>query len=139
MSMIELRLLVEQLKQLQDQKAVAEDGLSEINKQIEALAKGKIPELMAAMELRNATFDNVGDLPRARVQLAEDIYASTRSGQKASAMEWLRDLGYEDMIDETYNASSLKALFRRMIKDGQPIDDAIFNVTPFVRASVVKA
>jgi hypothetical protein len=43
------------------------------------------------------------------------------------------------MIVETYNASSLKALFRRMIADGAEIPDEVFNVTPFIRASIVKA
>jgi hypothetical protein len=43
------------------------------------------------------------------------------------------------MITETYNASSLKALFRRMISEGVDIPDDIFNVQPFIRASIVKA
>jgi hypothetical protein len=134
MSMMELRLLCEQMKSLEDKKEALESTLSEINKDLDALRKGKIPETMEALGLRNATFEGLG-----RVQLAEDIYANTREGQKAPAMQWLRDLGYEDMIQETYNASSIKALFRRMLKEGKPIDDTIFNVTPFTRASIVKA
>lgn len=133
MSMMELRFLCEQMKSLEEQKEELEVTLSEVNKQLDILRKGKIPETMEALGLRNATFTGLG-----RVQLAEDIYASTREGQKEAAMTWLRDLGYEDMIQETYNASSIKALFRRMLKEGQPIDDTIFNVTPFTRATIVK-
>lgn len=134
MSMDQLRTLCVELKALQASKATVEEHLSDLNKQIDALTRGKIPELMASLELRNATFEGIG-----RVQLAEDIFASTREGQKDAAMQWLRDLGYDGMISETYNASSLKALFRRMLAQGVEIPDEVFNVTPFTRASVVKA
>lgn len=43
------------------------------------------------------------------------------------------------MIKETYNSSSIKALFRRMIKEGTMPPEEIFNISPFVRASIVKA
>lgn len=132
--MLELRLLCEQMQTLQSRKEELEAQVSDVNKELDDVRLRKIPEMMASLELRNATFEGLG-----RVQLAEDIYASTRAGQKEAAMQWLRDLGYEDMIQETYNASSLKALFRRMIKDGKPIDENLFSVTPFTRASIVKA
>lgn len=132
--MMELRLLCEEMCALQERKDRIESELSEVNKQLDIVRTRRIPDAMTSLELRNATFEGLG-----RVQLAEDIYASTREGQKERAMQWLRDLGYDDMIQETYNASSLKALFRRMIKDGKPIDETLFSVTPFTRASIVKA
>src|SRR5688572_29733089 len=107
-SMVELRLLCEQMKEVQTQKEAAEDTLKAINADYDKLRLREIPELMEALGLRNATFEGLG-----RVQLAEDIYANTREGQKEAAMQWLRDCGYDGMIQETYNASSLKALFRR--------------------------
>lgn len=134
MSMIELRLQCEEMRALEERKEAAEAELKVINEQLDIVRKVRIPETMEALGLRNATFEGLG-----RVQLAEDIYASTREGQKDAAMTWLRDLGYSDMIVETYNASSLKALFRRMIKSNTPINNTIFNVTPFTRASIVKA
>jgi hypothetical protein len=132
--MNELRLLCEQMVQIEQRKADLEEQLVAVNKEYDHIRKERIPELMASLELRNATFEGLG-----RVQLAEDIYASTREGQKEAAIAWLRDTGYENMVTETYNASSLKALFRRMIEGGVPIPDEIFNVTPFTRASIVKA
>jgi len=83
--------------------------------------------------VKTITFEGLG-----RVQTATDLYANTREGQKDAGIQWLRDCGYEGMITEGYNASSLKALFRRMIGEGSDIPDDIFNVTPFVRASIVK-
>ncbi len=135
MSMDQLRSLCAQFKELQATKDDLEAKLTETNKALDELRLQKIPELMAELDVRNATFTGLG-----RVQLASDLYASTKAGKKDEAMQWLRDCGYEDMISETYNASSLKALFRRMITDtGTMPPDEIFSVTPFIRASLVKA
>jgi hypothetical protein len=118
---------------LQEEKNALEADLSAVNKELDLIRTKKIPELMESMELRNVTIEGIG-----RVQLAADIYASTREGKKAAAMQWLGDLGYENMIQETYNSSSLKALLRRMLAEGVDIPDDIFNVTPFTRASIIK-
>jgi len=134
MSMDDLRSQCARMKELQGQKDKLETELSDINKELDVIRTKKIPELMESMELRNVTIEGLG-----RVQLAADIYASTREGQKEAAMTWLRDCGYDNMITETYNASSIKALFRRLIADGADIPDDIFNVQPFLRASIVKA
>lgn len=133
MSMEELRSYCARMQVLQEQKDALEADLSAINKELDTIRTKKIPELMESMELRNVTIEGIG-----RVQLAADIYASTREGKKDAAMQWLRDLGYENMIQETYNSSSLKALLRRMLAEGVDIPDDIFNVTPFTRASIVK-
>lgn len=134
MSMDDLRSQCARMKELQGQKDKLETELSDINKELDVIRTKKIPELMESMELRNVTIEGLG-----RVQLAADIYASTREGQKEAAMTWLRDCGYSNMITETYNASSIKALFRRLMADGADIPDDIFNVQPFLRASIVKA
>jgi len=134
MSMEDLRAKCVAMKELQAKKDKLEEQLSAINKDLDRLRIVEIPPMMESLGVRTATFEGVG-----RVQTAADIYASTREGQKEAAMQWLRDCGYADMITETYNASSLKALFRRQLAEGIDIPDDIFNVTPFVRASVVKA
>lgn len=133
-SINDLKRACMRMKELQAEKDKLEESLTNINKELDELRTKKIPEMMASMDIRTAVFEGIG-----RVQLAADVYASTRAGQKERAMEWLRDCGYADMIQETYNASSLKALFRRMIVDGVDIPDDMFSVTPFTRASIVKA
>lgn len=133
MSMEELRSYCARMQVLQEEKNALEADLSAVNKELDLIRTKKIPELMESMELRNVTIEGIG-----RVQLAADIYASTREGKKDAAMQWLRDLGYDNMIQETYNSSSLKALLRRMLAEGVDVPDDIFNVTPFTRASVIK-
>ena len=130
----ELRDLCAHMKSVQDRKDALESELTEVNKTLDRLRTVEIPTIMESLGIRNMTFEGIG-----RVQLAADIYASTREGKREQAMQWLRDCGYTDMITETYNASSIKALFRRQLAEGVEIPSDIFNVTPFVRASIVKA
>lgn len=134
MSMEQLRGLCVDMRALQEQKDKLETELSAINIKLDDLRRNQIPTLMESLGLRNATFEGLG-----RVQLASDLFASTREGKKDEAMQWLRDLGHDGMITETYNASSLKALLRRMIEGGVDIPDDIFSVQPFIRATIVKA
>jgi hypothetical protein len=129
-----LRQLCVKMKELQNQALVLKAQAADVRIPLDELRLKKIPELMESLEVKTTTFTGLG-----RVQLTSDLYASTRKGQKEAAMQWLRDCGYEDMIKETYNASSLKALFRRQIVEGVDFPDEIFSVTPFVRASIVKA
>jgi hypothetical protein len=132
--MATLRELCVQMKDLQNQALEIKAQSAFVKAPLDELRLKKIPELMESLGVKTATFAGLG-----RVQTAADLYASTRKGEKPNAMQWLRDCGYEGMIIETYNASSLKALFRRMLVDGAEIPDEIFNVQPFVRASIVKA
>lgn len=134
MSQDELRRLAQRQVALEKRVEEMKDELSEIVREHDHIRLKLIPDLMQTLNIKSVTFEGIG-----RVQLANDVYASTREGKKLEGIQWLRDCGYDGMISEGYNASSLKALFRRMIEAGTPIPDDIFSVTPFVRASVVKA
>jgi len=126
--------LVAEMRDLEAEIESREEALKPLKKRLDGLRLYEIPEAMEQMEIKNVSYDGIG-----RVQLASDVYASTAAGMKDEAMVWLRDCGYANMITEGYNASSLKALFRRMIKEGAPIPDHLFTVTPFQRASIVKS
>lgn len=133
-SMSELQQLAIQMRELQIREGDIKIEAAEVRSSLDQIRLRRIPDMMIALELRNATFKGLG-----RIQLAQDLYASTKAGKKEEAMTWLSDAGYEGMIKPSVNASSLKALFRRMIEAGEPIPDEIFSVTPFTRASIVKA
>jgi len=133
MTMETLRTKCVTMQILQANKAELEEQLTEVNKNLDDLRHKEIPELMESLGLRNATFDGVG-----RVQTAADIWCNTKAGRKDDAMQWLRDQELDDMITEGYNASSLKALVRRLLATGAEIPDCL-NVTPYTRASIIKA
>lgn len=127
-----LRQLCVEMKTLQLKAMDLKAQATEVRIPLDSLRLNKIPAMMEALEVKTATFQGIG-----RVQTAPDLYCSTAKGRKEDAMQWLRDCGYEDMIKETYNASSMKALIRRLITEGTETPD-FMNVTPFVRASIVK-
>lgn len=128
-----LRKLCIQMQSFQEQKDALDEKSKELGAAIDGLRLKQIPEMMDQLEVKNATFQGVG-----RVQLAADLYCSTKAGQKDAAMQWLRDMELDGMISETYNATSMKALVRRLMVEGTEIPDCL-NVTPFIRASIVKA
>jgi hypothetical protein len=130
--MTALRAKCAEMRKLQADKEAAEETVKNINAQLDALRLRVIPEMMMSMEVKTATFPGIG-----RVQLAGDLHCSTVAGQKEAAMQWLRDCGYDDMISESYNATSMKALVRRLMEQGAEIP-ACLNVLPFTRASIVK-
>jgi hypothetical protein len=128
-----LRELCAEMKVLQLKALDLKAQAAEVRIPLDNLRLKKIPELMASLDVKTATFQGIG-----RVQTAPDLYCSTHKGRKDDAIQWLHDCGYGDMVKETYNSSSMKALIRRLIVDGADVPD-FMNVTPFVRASIVKA
>lgn len=128
--MSSLRELCQRMKALQEQKAALDEQSTALNTQLDELRLKLIPEMMDALELRNASFVGIG-----RVALSPDLYCSTRAGRKDEVMQWLRDQELGGMITETYNAGSLKALVRRLIVDGTEFPEFL-NVLPFIRASI---
>ncbi len=130
--MTTLRELCAEMKVLQARRDAHDEEKKALDILIDDLRLKKIPEMMDALEVKNATFEGIG-----RVQLATDLYCSTKAGKKDVAMQWLRDCGQGGMISEAYNASSMKAYVRRLIEDGVEIPDCM-SVTPFIRASIVK-
>lgn len=130
---MDLRLLAERMKTLQLDKEQIEAQLAKVNVELDEIRQRRIPTMMQDLGVQNITLSGIG-----RIQLAADVFASTKEGKKTEAMLWLRDSGYDGAISETYNMSTVKAIFRRMILDGTPLPEEIFNITPYVRASIVK-
>lgn len=128
-----LKALVERMKQLQDWVAETEEAVKKVKEELDGLRLIRIPNEMERLELRSTTFEGLG-----RVQLAADLYCSVKAGCKDQVNQWLTDQGLEDMIIPTVNSSSLKALVRRRIAEGVEVPEFL-NVTPFTRASIVKA
>lgn len=91
-----------------------------------------VPAKMDAEGLDGMTVAGIG-----RVSITGDIHASTVD--KAGAFLWLEENGHGDIIQETVNAGTLKALLRRRLKEGEEIPEALFKVSPFDRASITKA
>ena len=125
--------LIQRFHVLGQEKAVLEEQLKEINKEYDRLRTGSIPEAMAEDGIQTIKVEGIG-----RVGLTSDVYVSYADNKEAAFM-WLAEHGLGACITETVNASTLKAAFRKMIREGEPLPDDIFRITPFSRASITKA
>lgn len=93
---------------------------------------GLVPEKMEEAGVDGFTVTGIG-----RVSLTADL--SVSMPDKAAGYAWLNDHDLGDLITETVNASSLKAVIRRRMRDGQEVPGEIFRISPFTRASITKA
>lgn len=125
--------MIKEMAEMQRRKELLEGKMKEVNKRLDQLRLSEIPEMMAALEIPNITVTEIG-----RVTLTADVYASIPPDGKEQAYEWLNDNGFGNCITETVNASTLKALMRRRLRDGEEIPEKLFRITPFTRASITR-
>ena len=105
---------------------------STVGKMFDYIRTQAVPLKMEEEGVESITVQGVG-----RLSLTSDIYLQVKD--KEGSFEWLMDNGHGDLISETVNASSLKALLRRMLRDGKEVPDEVYKVTPFSRASITKS
>lgn len=98
---------------------------------VNAFRLHKSVEIMEDQGLTSMKVENVGT-----ATLMDDISTSVLDADKLAS--WLIEEGHDSLIKETVNSSSLKALIRRLMKEGQstPKDD-IVKVTPYTYVKVV--
>jgi hypothetical protein len=120
------------MSELMQANEAAEELKSTIGKVYDWVRTAAVPEKMDEEGLELLRIEGVG-----RVSLTSDVNVAVID--KDESFKWLESSGHGDMITETVNASSLKALLRRLIRDGKEIPEAIYRVTPFTRASITKS
>ena len=106
--------LAKRIKQLTEIHDALDSVRKQLNAEFDQLKLKEVPDLMIEMELRTFTVEGVG-----RVQVSGDVYASISAEKREEAYKWLRDNNYGDMIQETVNASSLKAWLKEGIQSGR--------------------
>ena len=124
--------VVHMMAALRDLNEAADEVKKAIGKAYDHMRVMVVPAKMDAEGLDGMTVAGIG-----RVSITGDIHASTID--KAGAFLWLEENGHGDIIQETVNASTLKALLRRRLKEGEEIPETLFKVSPFDRASITKA
>ena len=129
-SIDELAAIQSKLKKDIDNIKIAESALVKF---YEVIRKDKLPQLMDNQDINGVSINNVG-----RVSIIDDCYASIKSNKKSEAFEWLDDHGHADMITRNVHPSSLKALMKSKIKDGEEIPKDIFSVHEFKYSKITK-
>lgn len=91
-----------------------------------------VPNTMEAEGLELLRIEGVG-----RVSLTADLNVKVLDKEKQ--YQWLEEVGAGDVITETVNASTLKALLRRRMRGGEEVPSDIFEIKGFTRASITKS
>jgi hypothetical protein len=63
-----------------------------------------------------------------RVTRTAKVYASIPGDKREAAYQWLRDNGYEGLIQETVNSSSLSGAAKEMMANGNELPEDLFSV-----------
>ncbi len=107
---------------------------SQLQKSYDFLSIDILPERMDEDGIETLKIKDVG-----RLQMSSDIRCAVPAANREAVKEWLIEHGHESMVSETINSSTLKAFTREMMREGKEWPEKLLKVTPYSRASVVKA
>lgn len=127
--------LADEFSALKDEKDKLKKMVNEVEAKYEALTTRVLPDKMAEDGFKNVTLEGIG-----RFQASQQAYCSTRAGQKQALFDWLESNGFDDLITEVVNPSTLKAFIKECQDEGRPAPpDEIVNYQPFTRVTLVKS
>lgn len=126
--------LIREFKAAKDFKEAADLIEKEAGRVYDFMRLAAIPNRFDEDGINSIKVEGVG-----RVQLAGDLYAGIIKGREAEAFEWLGDNGRGDLVKQTVNSSSIKAVLKKMLTEGEEYPAELFKAEPFTRASIVKA
>lgn len=130
----DLRSLVVSMVNIREDLDIAKDIKTALQKEYDFLRNNIIPQQAEREEIDTCDYTDVGKL----IILA-DSHVSILASNRAEAFDWLRNNGYEDIVIETVNASTLKALITDITKGGGEMPpDNLIQFKPFTKASVRK-
>ena len=125
--------LAKELADLKAQKAEAEKLVKSLNKQIIAVAVGKMPELMRDLEIPKFVVDGIGTF-----YLQDKLEVSVLADDRDEVYEWCRENGHEALIVNYIWPRTLNSWAKEQLGEGQPLPDkmkATFIPTTMLRRS----
>ena len=129
---------ISELVREQDTISFTLDRLEEIKKEFnkiyDLLRLSILPDKMDDEGITTVTVAGTG-----RATIQSDIYFSISKDNRDDAHDWLRNNGHGDVIKETVNSSTGKALAKELIKKGEDMPSDLFKVTPFSRVQITRA
>jgi hypothetical protein len=126
--------LAKEMRRLQVEKDNHNFSLSILQKRLDEIRLGELPEAMDEAGINSLSIDGVG-----RVSTRADLYASIPADFKQMAWQWLIANGYENLITQTINASTFKAWAKEQLKAGEELPEELFKITPYVMAVITAA
>jgi hypothetical protein len=125
--------LAKELASLKLQKKDLEDRVKTCNKQIQAIAVGKLPELMSELEIPTFKIDGIGTF-----YLQDKLECFVAADDRAKTYDWLRDKGHGSLVVDYVWPRTLNAWAKEQLNEGQELPDtmkATFIPTAMVRKS----
>ena len=146
--------LAAKMVELREQSALLATNKTAIDTELDIIRLRVVPMRFAQDGCTSFRVEGVG-----RLSLTKDAYCTQLKDKQAELFEWMRANDYGDLIKDTINPSSLKALvkelFEDVTKDAAEFDIAtleeeppktkfdeiteLVKFTPFMRASVTKS
>lgn len=120
------------LRDLKDVHEALESLKSHVGKVYDYYRTVTVPGRMDDEGVETVKISGVG-----RLGLTSDLNVSCPD--KTEAFKWLEEIGSGDLIQDTVNAASLKAMLKRRLQSGEDIPDTIYVIKPFTRASITKS
>lgn len=133
MEQMDINTIAQHFCDLRDELKICKDATSVVQKEFDLCRKIVIPDKM-----EDLGFDSVNIAGLGRLSLRSEMYASILADKKPQGYAWLEENGHGDLIKETVNASSLKALLKEQIALGELIPDDIFTCNPYLMATITK-
>lgn len=125
--------LIRMMDQIRDEKESLEAQLKEVNGRYDELRLRVIPQRFEQEGIESLTVEGVG-----RCNLTADAYVSIPAERKPDAYQFFSDIGKEDIITKTINASTLKAVVKEMVRQGVEFPEDVIKFSPYTRASITR-
>lgn len=125
--------LAKELSELKKQKSDLEAQVKSVNKQIIAVAVGKMPELMRDLEIPKFVVEDVGTF-----YLQDKLEVSVLAEDREEIYAWCRANGHEDLIVSYIWPRTMNSWAKEQLQEGQPLPDkmkATFIPTTMLRRS----
>lgn len=91
-----------------------------------------IPERFKREEIKTFNTDDF------RVTISTRVMASIVDEERENAYQWLRDNGYDSIIKETVNASTMSATAKEIMENGRELPDDMFRTFTKDGTSITK-
>lgn len=118
------------MKGIQQELEASKEITTSLQKRYDYIRKNLLPEKMENEGIASVKIVGVG-----RISLRPEAYTQTMDAKEL--LRWMIANGFEDLIKETINPSTLKAFAKEQVKKGEPLPpEEVFKFTPFMMATI---
>ena len=129
----DLPLVLRKFKEIRDANERLEVSRKKFNTFLDFFSRNIIPDMMQEQGVKTISLDDIG------YRFTVSVKMNASMADKAAGMNWLRDEGHGDLIQETVNASSLSAFAKSYIEEtGKDLPADLFKLSNLRYTSVTK-